>query len=415
MSAKDALSNPKAMFDLQIVTSALTAGLAFSLATTGGITLSLYDNISGFEDPADENQDYADSTVGLATASYYIGIIIFWVLSILIGYQGGKGKEALGTKSSKVATGFAHGFSLISFGMLFATCGMGIKMYNSASGFSTDKATTTVAATAPMPGMRVNRMRAETETTRTKPVSSLTREEAVKELQQLVKEIAAADFKYYAMDVPDMSDKAYDKLKQRKAEIRQKFAGLPKKAYDAVKAKYPEAQIPVSQLRSVPVESMTREQAQQELQDLVKEIAYHDFRFYTLNAPQISDEAYDMLKQRRMAIRQKFSGLAKKVMSKAKAAAAAARAETTTTTTTAAEDEDKAEQKAVSVYNTYVAFLVIFSLIFGMYIWYIVRYSQYAIIKGGGGGNARQVGAQPRSFASGAKPTNHAVSEFFTY
>jgi hypothetical protein len=406
MSSKDVLSSAKQMFDLQIVTSALTAGLAFALATSGGITMTLYDNIAGFESPVAENQDYADSTVSLATASYYIGIIMFWALSILIGYQGGKGQDALTAKSSKVASGFAHGFSFISFGMLFATCGMGIKMYNSASGFSTDKNAATVATSSmpPMPGMSRAHVRAEVSKLRSMKVSEMTRDEAVKELQALVKEIAEHDFKYYAMNKPDISDKAYDMLKQRKMAIRQKFAGLPKKAHDAVQARVPEAFIPTTPMRSMPVDSLSREQAQKELVELIKELAYHDFRYYTLNAPQISDAAYDALKQRRMAIRQKFSGLVKKMhAAKANDSAVAAGKSRASSATS------DAEMKATSVYNTYIAFLVIFSLIFGMYVWYVVRYSEYAKIKGGGTGLAA-----PYKYRSPAKYTA-PVSDFFTY
>lgn len=271
--AADALNSAKAMFDLQIVATSLTAGMAFALALTGGLTLDMYDRIAagGFKDPQEENQDYADKTVGMANASYYIGVLVFYALSILLGYQGGKGKDALGQKSSKIANGFCQGFSFIAFILLFATCGMGIKMFDSVESWSAKKecttTTTAVAATVSAPMMR--------------------------------------------------APKNNSKKKSR----------------------------------------------------------------------------------------------------------------ATTTTTTEAEDADKSERKAVSIYNTYIAFLVIFSLLFGVYIWYIVKYSsysgtiskytsqasQYATNKYQAYKGSSAAAAPAAAAIQGGRGYGPAVSEFFTY
>lgn len=150
---------------------------------------------------------------------------------------------------------------------------------------------------------------------RSTPVSHLSRSEAAAELVALVKEIAHHDFKYYTANHPDIPDAAYDALKARKAEIRQKFPGLQKKAQESpspAAASAPSGRMVSQELRAIPVEHMTREQAEKELQSLVSEIALHDLRYYVFSAPEVPDQYFDMLKQRKQAIRQKFQGLAKK-------------------------------------------------------------------------------------------------------
>lgn len=56
-------------------------------------------------------------------------------------------------------------------------------------------------------------------------------------------------------------------------------------------------------------ESLTRNQATKELERLAKEIAYHDYRYYTLAEPSISDEAYDALRLRNQEIEKVFPDL----------------------------------------------------------------------------------------------------------
>ncbi len=58
-----------------------------------------------------------------------------------------------------------------------------------------------------------------------------------------------------------------------------------------------------------PVEFLSREDAAKELERLAKEIASHDYRYYTLSDPAISDEAYDALRLRNQEIEKKFPDL----------------------------------------------------------------------------------------------------------
>ena len=61
--------------------------------------------------------------------------------------------------------------------------------------------------------------------------------------------------------------------------------------------------------RDIPVEDLTREQAAAELERLAKEIAEHDRRYYTEDAPVISDAEYDALRRRNSEIEGRFRGL----------------------------------------------------------------------------------------------------------
>ena len=62
--------------------------------------------------------------------------------------------------------------------------------------------------------------------TEIKNVSSLTKEEAIKELHYLAAEIAKADDAYYQNDAPYITDAEYDKLKHRNFEIEARFPEL---------------------------------------------------------------------------------------------------------------------------------------------------------------------------------------------
>ncbi|MCK6452524.1 MAG: NAD-dependent DNA ligase LigA [Alphaproteobacteria bacterium] len=59
----------------------------------------------------------------------------------------------------------------------------------------------------------------------------------------------------------------------------------------------------------VPVEQLTEKEAASELARLAKEIAHHDRLYYQKDAPQISDAAYDALRQRNQAIERRFPEL----------------------------------------------------------------------------------------------------------
>lgn len=61
--------------------------------------------------------------------------------------------------------------------------------------------------------------------------------------------------------------------------------------------------------QNISVESLTRDQASIELERLAKEIAYHDYRYYTLAESAISDEAYDALRLRNQEIEKRFPDL----------------------------------------------------------------------------------------------------------
>ena len=54
---------------------------------------------------------------------------------------------------------------------------------------------------------------------------------------------------------------------------------------------------------------LTPDQASIELEKLAKEIADHDYRYYRLNQPTISDEAYDALRRHNQEIEAKFPDL----------------------------------------------------------------------------------------------------------
>ena len=59
----------------------------------------------------------------------------------------------------------------------------------------------------------------------------------------------------------------------------------------------------------VPVDQLTPEQAQAELERLAAEIAHHDRRYYRDDAPEVSDAEYDALRRRNSAIEARFPEL----------------------------------------------------------------------------------------------------------
>lgn len=63
------------------------------------------------------------------------------------------------------------------------------------------------------------------------------------------------------------------------------------------------------ELSHVPVEQLTEKEAASELARLTKEIAHHDRLYYQKDAPEISDAAYDALRQRNQAIERRFPEL----------------------------------------------------------------------------------------------------------
>ncbi|WP_157015819.1 NAD-dependent DNA ligase LigA [Mesorhizobium xinjiangense] len=60
---------------------------------------------------------------------------------------------------------------------------------------------------------------------------------------------------------------------------------------------------------ATPVDQLTHEEAAEELARLAAEIAEHDRRYHTEDAPTISDAAYDALRRRNLAIEQRFPEL----------------------------------------------------------------------------------------------------------
>src|SRR3989442_9137162 len=58
-----------------------------------------------------------------------------------------------------------------------------------------------------------------------------------------------------------------------------------------------------------PVESLSESEAADELKRLAKEMAEHDRRYHTEDAPTISDAEYDALARRNLAIEERFPGL----------------------------------------------------------------------------------------------------------
>ncbi|MCT8990634.1 NAD-dependent DNA ligase LigA [Chelativorans sp. SCAU2101] len=60
---------------------------------------------------------------------------------------------------------------------------------------------------------------------------------------------------------------------------------------------------------NIPVEDLTEDQAREELARLAREIAEHDRRYYSEDAPTISDAEYDALRRRNLAIEQAFPHL----------------------------------------------------------------------------------------------------------
>src|SRR5208283_885540 len=70
------------------------------------------------------------------------------------------------------------------------------------------------------------RSKAKTSPAEPKPVDRLTEPEAAAELARLAAEIAHHDDLYYREDAPEISDAAYDALRQRNAAIEARFPAL---------------------------------------------------------------------------------------------------------------------------------------------------------------------------------------------
>ncbi|WP_206201908.1 NAD-dependent DNA ligase LigA [Terasakiella sp. SH-1] len=68
----------------------------------------------------------------------------------------------------------------------------------------------------------------------------------------------------------------------------------------------------IQSLRTLPVEDLTEFDAYTELKALAQEIAAHDKAYYQEDTPKISDADYDALRQRNMAIEEKFPHLKRK-------------------------------------------------------------------------------------------------------
>ncbi|MFZ5790708.1 MAG: NAD-dependent DNA ligase LigA [Pseudomonadota bacterium] len=66
---------------------------------------------------------------------------------------------------------------------------------------------------------------------------------------------------------------------------------------------------PTAATAAIPVNELTKAQAENELARLAAEIAHHDKLYYQLDAPEISDAAYDALVIRNRAIEQRFPDL----------------------------------------------------------------------------------------------------------
>lgn len=62
-------------------------------------------------------------------------------------------------------------------------------------------------------------------------------------------------------------------------------------------------------IRTITVETLTSEEAENELMALAFEIAHHDYCYYILSKPIIADEGYDALRQRNTAIERRFPQL----------------------------------------------------------------------------------------------------------
>ena len=62
-------------------------------------------------------------------------------------------------------------------------------------------------------------------------------------------------------------------------------------------------------MSETPVETLTEDQAREELAQLSAELARHDALYYADAAPEISDADYDELKRRALAIEAAFPAL----------------------------------------------------------------------------------------------------------
>jgi len=59
----------------------------------------------------------------------------------------------------------------------------------------------------------------------------------------------------------------------------------------------------------IDVSKVTREQAEKRLKELRELINYHNYRYYVLDAPEITDAEYDKLFSELLALEEKFPDL----------------------------------------------------------------------------------------------------------
>lgn len=126
--------NPENMFKLVVSVNAITTTiLPEMLDLLSSFSGKMYERIETYDGDAEKEKKYTDRARSVATASHWIAVIGGKVLMFLCGYQSSQGKDKLGGKQAKLISGFQIAFSAVCFVMLFALCGMGVKIYNSAA------------------------------------------------------------------------------------------------------------------------------------------------------------------------------------------------------------------------------------------------------------------------------------------
>ena len=106
-----------------------------------------------------------------------------------------------------------------------------------------------------------------------KPVASLTGAEAATELQRLAREIQRHDALYYAQDAPDVSDAAYDALRQRNGEIEARFPDLVRSDSPSHRVGAPPAERFGKVRHAVPMLSLGNAFADEDVGDFVERVA----------------------------------------------------------------------------------------------------------------------------------------------